>query len=830
MRRCLFGFLAGLLLSAMRAAASRDLFAHPVLPAEIGYALRAGGLLCLAIAAAGSRRLFAGGRPGGDLLVTALLGYLVHAQWIQPRVGSPVGASGALIGAVFLVAWFVLERRGPLAADPEPKACPANVVGLFIAGAGTAMAVEGVSRHVELFGAGLVVDDSVFASVFLVLVAFGALAFGRFLRSMEGDRARGRVVPIALALGAAGALAGLFVLQGYASVQSFDRFVRRFGLDTSLHGMLPLDALVSASAFVLSGFAIGTALYAARHRFALAAVLAGAAAGLILVPMRLASEAGADLSQAPSSALLVTQGTLVAAVGALVALALAPARSLAARLVPSAVAAAVGAWALAVTVHPVPVVAPWSLRPVRPTLMVEIPEGLVTVEPSDTELAMVTLNRRALSPALEQVRSDASLLALSFQLVGDAARVGGVRVLLVGQLTPGRALALQQMGAVRVDRTGIWHGVMAALESHLFAGTGAELPEGDVLGTDEARTRLADGQYDLVLMPPVTGETRVAPSVDAPAGTVVVAWLDGSHFLAACEFDRPVLLSAEGFNDLNVAVVGGIDVDPRPRPDRPAFVPAGQPTPGPSPIRWLRTRGFKREELSRTALAERLWKANAGGEWGELTEGLARHYSVQRHSSPFASAEEAVELDDLALASFGGMALRARPDAFTRQLWNSLARIFVGKRSIDSIEEYVVPIAEQWAPWTELEAALAYADLESLRPERALARLLPLAERYPDDLAYKEMLAQAYRQAGQHEAAAEQIRALLERYPDDYGLLQELGVALMRAGDPEGRTMIEDLLLADPENEGLRRILTDGPPDEVGFRPLSRGDHSGDDH
>ena len=52
-------------------------------------------------------------------------------------------------------------------------------------------------------------------------------------------------------------------------------------------------------------------------------------------------------------------------------------------------------------------------------------------------------------------------------------------------------------------------------------------------------------------------------------------------------------------------------------------------------------------------------------------------------------------------------------------------------------------------------------------------------------------------------------------------------MALMRAGDPEGRRLVEDALLRDPDDEELQRFLLPGPPPSVerGFAPVPKRAH-----
>lgn len=826
MRRALFGLLAGALLSAARSPWSNDPFDLPVAPAELTYGARALGLAAVALAVLVSRGIFSGRGSNALALAAAGLGFLIHGL-VAPKAG--LAGPRASVPLVLLLGLFLVARgkRAKSAAAPavEPRGGgAAEVVALLLGGVGAALALEGVARHIRLFGAGLVADDTVFAVVFFALALVGAIAFGRALRTLANDLAHGTAAVIALPLSAAAGYVSLFALQSATSQRGLDRLVRTFQLDISRQGMLDFDALLAATGFVLPAFALGTALYCARRQRSLAMLLLGAAIGTALVPDRLALPVGGGADQASFAARLVMEGSVVAALGCAVgALSRGP-RKRAARAGQTVVAVLVGVLAVALPVAPVPVLSPWAKRLVVPSLTLEIPEGLLTVEPSPGGLAMATLDRRALSPPTEGAAADGDRIELAFRTVSDEARARGARVLLLGQLTPGRALVLEALGAVRVDRSAAWHEAMEALETQLFARVTVQRSPGDVLAPEEARRRWLAGEYDLVLVPPVPGEVPALPEVPETSGTPLVVWLDaGQHYAAARALPEAILLSAVRFADLSLGVVLGRELDPEPSPGAPAVVHSGSPVAEPWPLDWLRTRRFHRVERALAAVAERLRRANAGTPWYDLTEGLALHYAVQHHSSPFDSPEESVELDEIAMDHFLAAALVREPDAFTRRLWDALARILVGKRMIDVIESHVRPLAEAWPGWETLERALAYAELEQLRPEAALERLDPLYAEHPDDPVLQELMTQALSQAGQHERAIELLRRQLRDRPEHPQLRRRLGIELLRAGDPdgEGRTLLEDLLLENPDDLTLREMLAPGAePQQAGFEPL----------
>src|SRR5207247_5989876 len=131
------------------------------------------------------------------------------------------------------------------------------MLGLFVAGGGVAVALESVARHVRLFGAGLAQDDTVFGAVLLLLVAFGAAAFGWIAARPSARRLS---FPLLLGASAVAAFASLSVINGINDTRGFDRFLRRWRLDTSFHGTLGADALISAACFIVPAFALGASL------------------------------------------------------------------------------------------------------------------------------------------------------------------------------------------------------------------------------------------------------------------------------------------------------------------------------------------------------------------------------------------------------------------------------------------------------------------------------------------------------------------------------------------------------------------------------------------
>jgi tetratricopeptide (TPR) repeat protein len=203
------------------------------------------------------------------------------------------------------------------------------------------------------------------------------------------------------------------------------------------------------------------------------------------------------------------------------------------------------------------------------------------------------------------------------------------------------------------------------------------------------------------------------------------------------------------------------------------------------------------------------------------------HLAVQQRSSPWENLARATETDPEALARLARALVSAQPDSpqelFLRRLWSGLAATLVEKRELVSIEAHLAPLAERFAPWIELERALAHADLELLEPEAAAGHLRVVVEEAPLDLGAHMMLGHALEMAGDTPGAVAEYRRALEIQPGRRDVRRRLAMALVRAGDPEGGDLVEELLAEDPEDEELERFRGVGPfpPLEVRFVPFS---------
>ena len=369
-----------------------------------------------------------------------------------------------------------------------------------------------------------------------------------------------------------------------------------YGLDVLDSGTRLWDFVIAAPILVLPAFGVGVAVLCTERCSQLASLTLGAACGLLLLPRLTGFEAthgpGGELLLSSASGGLVRLGALLAAsgrssrswCGARPAPGSAPPRlsrpcSASPRCScrsPGASGSSRGACA-----------------PVQPTLELELPEGLLTIEPSELGIDHVRLDLRALTPPASKAPFDRRFIERACgYLDPEKLAAGRARVLLIGQLTPGRALLLRGLGVAEIDRSAAWHEAMPLVEKRLFDGL--ELPPGEVLAPAEALRRAEAGTYDLVLVPPIPG---VAPRLPAwePAGTIVVIGLDATGSCAPLELDSDVGVATD-LVDLAVLVMRGEGSDAT-----AGLVPSGAPAPAATP--WA-TLGERRVARARTNLRE----------------------------------------------------------------------------------------------------------------------------------------------------------------------------------------------------------------------------------
>jgi tetratricopeptide (TPR) repeat protein len=827
MRTLLFGALAGLLLSLLRAPLGLDLLQIPAVDGHTALGVRAlalfvigGGVLASVHSALTTRLLF------GVLLGYAGHGLLLGASWAP---GSRLGLALTALAGLALLVWIargLREDPQPAQEAPAPAAGFGEMLGHALAGAGLAVGLELVARHLRLHGGQLSADDSVFGSVLLALLLVGAAAFGWIAR-----RPAWRSFAPGVLLAAAGAslYLSLHSLARLTETGGLRAYVHSFGLDLAGHGTPAYDALLAASFFVAPAFVIGAALCALEGRKRIFALLLGAAAGLCFVPELFETAADTASSEKHTfAAQFITIASITAVLGGACALLCLPGKPSLRRWLAISLALLCGLPAATIEVAQQSVLAPWRRQPTLPYLYFDTPAGLLTVEgpmqpPGSSPLLnkMVTLERRVLVPGPESTRGDLARIDLALgQLSKEAAERKDKRALVVGQLTPLIARRLSDAGFAEIDRSAAWWAGMERVERELFDTLAP--PAGQRLAPAAARERIAAGQYDFVLVPQSSGDVAHLARLDVPARSLLVVWIDAGCPAAASDLGEEVLICAQGMDQPSIARVVHGRGSPADEPLGPQFLQSGAPARSPLPLCWIAQREDLRVDAARARLFERFAAAARGTPEEPLVRGLSAVYSAQVSSSPFDSEAERFELPQEALVLLRDAALARKPNGFVTQLWEWTALVLAQKRWIPQLYEHVEPLAKAWAPWPALERMLARADGESLEFENARKRLETLRETgQARDPGYWIELGNTEEQLEHSAQAIACWRKSCELAPGHPIATRKLAMALVRAGDPEGKQLVERILKANPKDIELQTFAGDGPypPPKKGYEP-----------
>lgn len=826
------GAVVGVAASLARAPLAGSLFEGPVAAPLRSGVWRATPFLALAIGLLLTRRPAV---PRPVVCVTGgAVGFALHALFLAPavEVTSPLGLG--LVGAAVLLAvgYFAREAApattqpveatvsGAAHAAPAPTRPPSGlrVAGLVFAAACATIALEVASRPLRQFGSSAD-EQTLFALAFAACLAVGA---GAFAGLFAGERGRG-ALPALLVAATVGVWLSLATLSEIRTRDGLDAFLRTalFGLvklDLSRRGMLDADVLIGARVLVVPAFAWGAAFACVRHAHELAGVALGIALGLVAGP-----------SLAASGGVIDGEALAVAAKDALEPLALVAAAAAALALLlerrwiagAAAVALGVGAWFL--PARSTVVITPWDRFPAQPSLWVDHPLGLFTVEPTADQENVVTLDRRRITAVGAAAKAEESQVATMWRAL--ALPNQGVRVLLVGQLSPRRAQILGAFGAASIDRTGAWHAAMAPLEDALFEG--APKPAGEILSPSAALVR-PPKSWDLVWMPATESGVFDVPTAAANVDPTVVwqpfdAWVADRELAAGAPWSPDVLVAGFGLDRLAFGSFAGAS-----QPDRTRgvewFAASARIAP---PNLWTRSRarGFQREFDAQTAAAKRL-AASAPG--SKLPAALQRYFELQVRSSPFETEAQRIELDVETLDRFRDAALDAEPGIFLRNVWDGLARVLVEKREVNWILSHVEPLAGRYPGWAALERALAAAYVEALDPATAAEHFERAIAAEPFDLTLYAPCAEAWIRAERPERAVDRMREALEIQPRRREWERLLGIALVRAGDRSGRELLQTLLLEDPDDEMLLPYLGEPPFPE--YQPPAPAGEPHDEH
>ncbi len=806
----ILGFCGGWLLSQLRAMPGGDLFAWPFASAACAMGLRAAAFVLIALALWKRRE---GLR--WPLLLAVTFGYAASGLASGPRQGIPwLGLIVVAIAGWVSAGWVRPKETPPSSQDGAQPANVGEMLGLFVAGGGLAIAIESIARYVREFGSGLAQDDTIFGVAFLAFVALGTAAFG-WLASTA--RTRRLSFPVLCAASAAACFASLSFIETVADPVGLKTFLDRWGVRPIDHGTLAFDLMLGAAAFVLPALLLGASLAGARGRRSLSSAVLGAALGLYLIPRFLDRGFGAAASQAETfTAQLVPYAVMATVGGAALAILSESRRRPIARYVALALALPCALVVLGHTIKPIFVLDPWSSRPILPYLAFDTPMGLATIENSVGGLKVASLARHQITPETRESASDSQRLRDSFALISPARRKeGSIQVLFVGQLSAFRANELTTLGATRIDRSAAWWKAMPRLEAALFengdVSQNLQMPEGEVLSPDEARRRLADGKYDIVIAPPVPGDAPAIAHVDAPEKTVVVRWLRLDEPLRGVTAREPAVLSAAGLDMPALGIVTNASTPSADAAERPRTLPSSRfDMFVPTPLAWSLVREPNRVDKARSAAFQSLATS-----WHPaptpFIKGLELHYSVQAPSSPFEKDEDRIEISDPALDQLK-IDARGELDAFTRAMWEWIAGVLVGKRDVTRIEKYVAPVAAAHAPWSALEVSLAYADLESLDAPAAIARLEPVVARDPAAWRAWFALGEAREITGNASGSAAAFKHADDLLPGQNWIRRRFAMAACRAGDPAGRRVAQELLAQKPKDTQMQAFVAPGPP------------------
>jgi hypothetical protein len=828
-RTAIFGLVAGFLLCAMRAPLGLDLTQVPAVEANTSAIFRAAALFALVLALDPTRAAFRGGVATSVLLLSACAGLLLHAV-LGAMLWEPASRlefSVLLVVGTLLLLVLAGARSQPGAAEEEetPRPSLRERLGLVIAGAGAAITIEHLVGYVRMVGMRLPEEDSLIGAALLLLLCIGSVCFGAPL----ARGGWGRFATIAgVSLGAAATHVGLRFIGGLGHDPLY-RYLKRFDLDYTMIGMAQTTTVLAAAALTVSAFLCGAALAGARDARRVASLVLGAAIGVLLLPhlTRALAEPliAGEIFESTWAWKLFALGTSCAALGACLAALSAPGRQRTLGIGAALLAAALP-WIL-----PRPAVwpiSPWYPAPIEPVLAVPGPAGLLTVEPERGPVLVTTLDRRRVSPTWDEEATDARRIAYAWSLLDPELReAGDARVLIVGQLTPARVRVLESLGEMRLERTAAWHEHMPLVEKVLFQDE--PLPRGEPLTPAQARRRLSSGEYDLVLVMPIHGPVLFpktaahiewgcppAPRMrgwEVPEETIAVAWIDASAPSVHRSWPDNVILATDRFLHLSLGLVEG-SVSPGDLPERPALFPSGEPRARMRPDRLLLRHPALRNDVLRKAVLERLMEASRGGPLADLALGLEIHYSAQKHSSPYETLAQQIELELDELSAFDRAVRATSPaplDAFTRSIWESLAWLLAEKRMIDMVVTYVEPVADAYAPWPELDRAVARAYAEYDEPEGVLRILERMLEAEPNDITMLVEAGHWASRVGEHQRAIAYLRKAEGLQPGRPDLRRALGIALLRAGEPEGREILEELLEQAPQDEELWDLLREGP-------------------
>jgi Flp pilus assembly protein TadD len=365
---------------------------------------------------------------------------------------------------------------------------------------------------------------------------------------------------------------------------------------------------------------------------------------------------------------------------------------------------------------------------------------------------------------------------------------------------------------------------MARLEAELYrdkdGNTPIPPPPGEIVAPQVARERIENGDYDLVIALPLQGDAPAIGGEDAPASTTVVRWLTLEEPLAGVVNPRETRLAGSDVGHAVVITADGLELPSLGITTNAACAPAGDPRrvrvlafeeDGDADSPWTRVRRLPAQRAD--AARASTFKAVAAAQPGSFSAGLAAYYARQAASPPFEHGLTRFELDETALSHFERAVAEEPLDPFLRAVWSWLARVLVDKRDVTNVDRFLAPLAAAHAPWSELEIAVAYADLEALDAQSAARKLEAVVAREASNWRAWFALGEAREILGQAAPAVQAFGRVCELLPGEYVLRRRFAMALTRVDAAAGRKLVAELLAEYPKDEELQAYTgPDAPP------------------
>ncbi|MFT6363259.1 MAG: tetratricopeptide (TPR) repeat protein [Planctomycetota bacterium] len=780
-------------------------------------------------------------------LITAIFGLLLPASVLAHPISFVI---------CLVYGYDLLRTAKPTAQSQEQSdesISIANQAGLALSGIGVALGLQALNMRIELWGLGEPAENSLYGALFLGLAAFGALAFAGYLKKPGAQRAVLAAGPLYVCVAV---LASFALLLPMANASGLEAILGAYGADLSLIGQVKGLLCIGARGLFLPALGLGVVLACATRADELRALGFGLALGVTLMPLLLSELAGTSILAAPGGGLVCL--AMLAAVLPLIGWALVTFTSRTPvggrqRLVTASLLLPAVALAIWLPKHPVQPLSPWLSFESEPSVMVDTPNGLLTVEMTRQGRHALLLDRYLMTPDVDSLASDQAQLRASLDYLAashsTSASAGQppLRVLLAGQLTSPRKDAFEEWSIdsgykLEFDWTVPWHDELDQVMP-MFEILGPERKR--AIAPGQARTQLAKGEYDLVLSLATYGPEIVSLSAEAPpmapgliagsggtAGDALsIVWNDSRVPLSSSRLPNRALLAGSDLEHLAVGLVTW--------PDGRGFEP-GTYDLGPrlplasSGLDRLRMRPELRVFGDRARLFARLAQSNPPVD-AAFFRAIQELLEKQGLSSPWDELDVRFEIDSEALQALAE-ATPAETSPFQRMTWNHLARVLVAKR-LPQLAYDVLPglLAKTEGSWPELEYSLSRAYQEFLMPEEAAELLAPLFDADLLNLVPLLEYAAAEGQSGNWARAAEVLDRALAADPHNHDIERHLAIAELQSGNSAGEDRIRHLMDAEPDDPAIQELgayLLPGPmpPAPMGFDPSPLASHDDDEH